>query len=299
VPKQVRENGLGPESITFTDDALVELGRHYTREAGVRNLERQIGALCRKQARRIASGARGAFVVTPEVVRADLGPQRHRIETELAQRTRHPGVAVGLAWTPVGGDVLFVEATAMARGRGSLTLTGQLGDVMQESARAAMSYVRSRAIEFGLSPDFYQKLDVHIHIPEGAIPKDGPSAGITMATALVSALVRVPVRHDLAMTGEITLRGQVLPIGGLKEKVFAAHRAGIGTVLVPRENEKDVKDIPPMVLKAVRLQFVEHMDEVLRAALVLSDPESFLQPSSGTAGLPTPVAPVQPNIVTH
>jgi ATP-dependent Lon protease len=198
----------------------------------------------------------------------------------------------------MGGELLATEVQVLP-GRGKLLITGRLGDVMQESARAAMSYVRSRAIELGLAPDFYQRVDVHIHLPEGAIPKDGPSAGITMGTALVSALTRIAVRHDIAMTGEITLRGRVLPIGGLKEKVLAAHRAGIGTVLVPRDNEKDVRDVPPLVLKSVRLQFVDHMDEVLRAALVLTDPDSFLSARTDEGTLPPPDAPVQPDVLTH
>ena len=296
VKKQREANGLREENIQFSDAALSRIIRHYTREAGVRNLEREIGTICRKVAVEVVKKDRAAQIrINGKAVAHYLGAQRFRVGR--AEQMAQVGVSMGLAWTDMGGELLATEVQVLP-GRGKLLITGRLGDVMQESARAAMSYVRSRAIELGLAPDFYQKLDVHIHIPEGAIPKDGPSAGITMATALVSALVRVPVRHDLAMTGEITLRGQVLPIGGLKEKVLAAHRAGIGTVLVPRENEKDVKDIPQVVLKAVRLRFVDHMDDVLRAALVLTDPESFLQarpeegPLSGTA-------PVQSNIVTH
>ncbi len=295
VKKQREANGLREQNIQFSDQALSRIIRHYTREAGVRNLEREIGTICRKVAVEVVKKDRDAQIrVSGKAVAHYLGAQRFRVGR--AEQNAQLGVSMGLAWTDMGGELLATEVQVLP-GRGKLLITGRLGDVMQESARAAMSYVRSRAIELGLSPDFYQKLDVHIHIPEGAIPKDGPSAGITMATALVSALVRVPVRHDLAMTGEITLRGQVLPIGGLKEKVLAAHRAGIGTVLVPRENEKDVKDIPPVVLKSVRLQFVDHMDDVLRAALVVSDPDVFLQ--ARPEPLPTPGAPVQPNIVTH
>ena len=194
----------------------------------------------------------------------------------MAETKPHIGVATGLAWTELGGELLAVEVTIVP-GRGKLTVTGQLGEVMQESAQAAMSYVRSRAVALGLDPNFYQKIDIHIHIPEGAIPKDGPSAGITLATALVSALCKVPVRNDLAMTGEITLRGRVLPIGGLKEKALAAHRGGIKTILIPKENEKDVQDIPGAVLKSISLVQVEHMDDVLKKALVLDDPEPFLK----------------------
>ncbi len=195
------------------------------------------------------------------------------------------GLANGLAWTEVGGELLTTEVTVM-QGRGNLIITGKLGEVMQESAQAAMSYVRSRADRLGLEKNFYQRLDTHIHVPEGAIPKDGPSAGITMATAIVSALLKIPVRSDLAMTGEITLRGRILPIGGLKEKILAAHRAGIKTVLIPKENEKDIKEIPPKILKSIELVLVDHMDEVLKRALVLEDPEHFLAPRM--KGMATP-----------
>jgi ATP-dependent Lon protease len=212
--------------------------------------------------------------VTNSSIGKYLGPPRFRYG--LAETEPHVGVATGLAWTEMGGELLSVEVTIVP-GRGKLTVTGQLGEVMQESAHAALSYVRSRAEVLGMSPSFYQKIDIHIHIPEGAIPKDGPSAGITLATALVSALCRVPVRNDLAMTGEITLRGRVLPIGGLKEKVLAAHRGGIKTILIPKENEKDVQEIPAPVLKGVTLVQVEHMDEVLKHALLLADPEQFFK----------------------
>ncbi|MGD0074704.1 MAG: endopeptidase La [Candidatus Binataceae bacterium] len=280
IKKQREANGLKDENIEFSDKALLGLIRHYTREAGVRNLEREIAAVCRKVAVEVIKTDRDAHVkVTQSTLAKYLGPRRFRYG--LAETEPQIGVATGLAWTEMGGELLSVEVT-IVRGRGKLTVTGQLGGVMQESAQAAMSYVRSRAEALGLEPDFYRTVDIHIHIPEGSIPKDGPSAGITLATALVSALCRVPVRNDLAMTGEITLRGRVLPIGGLKEKVLAAHRGGIKTVLIPKENQKDVQDIPAPVLKNLTLIEVEHMDEVLRCALVLSDPESFFKPRTGT-----------------
>src|SRR6202030_3768452 len=209
-----------------------------------------------------------------------LGPPKFRYG--IAESEPQIGMATGLAWTELGGELLGVEVTIVP-GRSKLTITGRLGEVMQESARAALSYVRSRSEQLALSPDFYQKSDIHIHIPAGAVPKDGPSAGITLATALVSALRRIPVRNDLAMTGEITLRGRVLPIGGLKEKVLAAHRAGIKTILIPKENEKDVEEIPQQVLKSVTIVMVGHMDEVLRRALVLDDPDNFFKPQSDAA----------------
>src|SRR5581483_10014750 len=237
-PKQATEHGLVLErDIAFTDEALRLLVRSYTREAGVRNLEREIASLCRKVARRRAEGRTEPVTVTPEEVVALLGAPRFLLEEELDERTRVPGVAVGLAWTPAGGDLLFVEA-ARAKGGKTLTLTGQLGDVMKESAQAAVSWVRGHAEELGIDPGFWSEYDLHVHVPAGAIPKDGPSAGITLATALVSLLSGRPLRARLAMTGEITLSGRVLPVGGIKEKVLAAHRAGIGTVILPRQNEK-------------------------------------------------------------
>jgi ATP-dependent Lon protease len=276
VRKQREMNGLKEENIQFSDSALLGVIRNYTREAGVRNLEREIGTLCRKVAVEVVKCDPNAQIrITRKSLSQYLGSARFRVGQ--AEEEDHIGVSMGLAWTDMGGELLATEVQVLP-GKGKLLITGRLGDVMQESARAAMSYVRSRASELGFAQDFYQQIDVHIHIPEGAIPKDGPSAGITMATALVSALTRSPVRHDLAMTGEITLRGRVLPIGGLKEKVLAAHRAGITTVICPKENEKDVKDIPQTVLKSVKLQFVQHMDEVLRSALVLDDPDTFLAP---------------------
>ena len=273
--KQKESNGLTPENVTFTDNALLGVIRNYTKEAGVRNLEREIAAICRKVAVEVVKKDRNAHVqVANNSLHKYLGPIKFRYgkidaETKI-------GVTTGLAWTELGGELLATEVTIMP-GKGQLIITGKLGDVMQESAQAAMSYVRSRAVELGLKRDFYQKLDVHIHVPEGAIPKDGPSAGITMATSLVSALIKAPVHSDLAMTGEITLRGTVLPIGGLKEKVLAAHRAGVKRVLIPAENEKDIEEIPATVLKGVELSLVAHMDDVLKKALVLDDPEMLFK----------------------
>jgi ATP-dependent Lon protease len=275
VSKQREANGLSPANVLFTDSALLGLIRHYTREAGVRNLDREIASICRKVAVEVVKKDRSAKIqITGKSLHKHLGPSKYRygkIEGE-----QEIGVTTGLAWTELGGELLSTEVTIMP-GKGQLIITGQLGDVMKESAQAAMSYVRSRAEELGLEKDFYQKVDVHIHVPEGAIPKDGPSAGITMATSLVSALIRIPVRHDLAMTGEITLRGRILPIGGLKEKVLAAHRGGIKTVLIPEENEKDIEEIPSTILKSVHLVPVSHMDDVLKKALILADPESLFK----------------------
>jgi ATP-dependent Lon protease len=273
--KQREANGLKEENIEFSDKAILDIIRHYTGEAGVRNLEREIASICRKSAVAVVKTDRNAHVkVSASSLSKYLGPPKFRYG--IAESEPQIGMATRLAWTELGGELLGVEVTIVP-GRSKLTITGRLREVMQESARAALSYVRSRSEQLALSPDFYQKSDIHIHIPEGAIPKDGPSAGITLATALVSALCRVPVRNDLAMTGEITLRGRVLPIGGLKEKVLAAHRGGIKTVLMPKENEKDVDEIPQQVLKNVTLIKVEHMDEVLKHALVLPDPDAFFK----------------------
>ena len=275
VEKQREANGLTKENIFFTDNSILGLIRHYTKEAGVRNLDREIASICRKVAVEVVKKDRNASIrVAAKSLHKYLGAPKFRYgKAEVEERI---GVTTGLAWTEMGGELLETEVTIMP-GKGRLIITGKLGDVMQESAQAAMSYVRSRAEELGLERDFYQKVDVHIHVPEGAIPKDGPSAGITMATSLVSALTRTPVRPDLAMTGEITLRGNILPIGGLKEKVLAAHRGGIKTVLIPAENEKDIEEVPQTILKTVELVMVAHMDEVLKKALVLADPESFLK----------------------
>jgi ATP-dependent Lon protease len=265
VPKQVKSHGLRPDNISFTDEALQEVIRRYTREAGVRNMEREISSICRKVARKVVLDGRGYQVeIGGTNVTDHLGIPRYRASRQ--EERNEIGMATGLAWTEVGGEILPIEVTLMP-GKGALRLTGKLGDVMQESAHAALSYVRSRAEQLGIVPGFNRRTDIHIHVPEGAIPKDGPSAGITIATALVSALTKIPVRREVAMTGEITLRGKVLPIGGVKEKLLAAHRIGVTTIVLPRENEKDLADIPKVVLDAVSVELVEHVDEVLKIAL--------------------------------
>jgi ATP-dependent Lon protease len=281
VSKQISENGLKDSDVKFGDNGLVRLVQEYTREAGVRNLERELGNICRKVARNVVSRKKGAkkvkTVVDNENLHEFLGVPKYR---DLGiEKKNEIGAAVGLAWTELGGQLLSIEATIMD-GKGKLTMTGKLGDVMQESAQAAMSYIRSRSQTFGLPRDFYRHLDVHIHIPEGAIPKDGPSAGITLTTTLVSALARVPVRGDIAMTGEVTLRGKVLPIGGLKEKLLAAHRNGIFEAIIPKENEKDLPDIPDNIRAEMKMHFVEHMDQVLMIALE--------RPIEGLTAVPPP-----------
>ncbi|MBM4284390.1 MAG: endopeptidase La [Deltaproteobacteria bacterium] len=265
LPRQLQENGLKPGDLKLAPPVLRKIIIHYTQEAGLRNLEREIGSLCRKVARRIAEKEKGPFTISRANLHRYLGPPRFLSEDELEKD--EVGVATGLAWTQVGGETLAVEASLM-RGKGQLTLTGQLGEVMRESAQAALSYARSRADRLKLAPDFYEKLDIHIHVPAGATPKDGPSAGITLATALVSALTQIPVRRDVAMTGEITLRGKVLPIGGLKEKAIAALRARIRTVLVPVANQKDLVELPKYVRRRLKFVLVSDMDEVLTEALV-------------------------------
>ncbi|HEV7734452.1 MAG TPA: endopeptidase La [Candidatus Binatia bacterium] len=270
IPKQLGENGLTPEQLRFEDAAVAEIIRSYTREAGLRNLEREIGRVCRKVARRIVEGRTDPIVCTVDTVRELLGPER--FVSEVAERTDEPGVAVGLAWTPAGGDILFIEATRMA-GKKGFTLTGSLGEVMKESAQAALSWVRSRAKQLGIAPDFFETADIHLHVPAGSIPKDGPSAGVTMATALASLMTERPVRPNLAMTGEITLRGKVLPVGGIKEKVLAAHRAGVETILLPKRNEKDLEDVPPAVREDLRFVYVETIDEALAHALAPALPD--------------------------
>ena len=267
VPKQAREHGLEPGvDLTFTPEALRLLARGYTREAGVRNLEREIASVCRKAARRHAEGQRDPIRVTPDVVTSFLGVPRFEFE-ELEERTRVPGVAIGLAWTPAGGDILFIEATRM-KGNHTLTLTGQLGDVMKESAQAALSWVRSHAAELGLPADFWETSDIHVHVPAGAIPKDGPSAGVAMTTALVSLLTGRRLHAGLAMTGEVSLSGWVLPVGGIKEKVLAAHRAGVRTVILPRRNEKNIlEDVPAAVRDVMTVHLVDSVSDVIRLAL--------------------------------
>jgi ATP-dependent Lon protease len=282
VPKQVESHGLQPENATFTEEALQEVIRRYTREAGVRNMEREISSIFRKVARKVVlEGKAFRAEIDADAVGTYLGVPRYRASRQ--EERNEIGTATGLAWTEVGGEILPIEVTLMP-GKGHLTLTGKLGDVMQESARAALSWVRSRADELSIPHDFNRRLDVHIHVPEGAIPKDGPSAGITIATALVSALSKVAVRRDVAMTGEITLRGKVLPIGGVKEKLLAAHRIGVTTVILPRENEKDLADIPKVVLEALKVELVEHVDEVLKIALApQAPPEPLVVPAEPPA----------------
>jgi ATP-dependent Lon protease len=283
VRKQRDAAGLKPENLTFTDEAIVGIIRSYTREAGVRNLEREIANICRKVARKVVKeGKRLQLTIGPDDLQEYLGVIKFR-DTKSEEKSE-VGLATGLAWTEVGGQILNIEATVMP-GKGKLLLTGKLGDVMQESGQAALSYVRSRAARLGLSADFYRHVDIHIHIPEGSIPKDGPSAGITLATAVVSALTKIPVKRDIAMTGEITLRGKVLPIGGVKEKLLAAHRAGNQTVVLPRDNEKDLSEIPANIQEELTIRFAETMDEVLDLALeqkigahVTVEAESALQP---------------------
>ncbi|MDD3554112.1 MAG: endopeptidase La [Deltaproteobacteria bacterium] len=274
IPKQVEAHGLAERSIQFTDDAVLEIIRSYTREAGVRNLERAIATVCRKMAKEIATDASANFTtkITPSLIIKYLGVPKYRFNSHGEKD--QTGVVTGLAWTETGGSILYIEAAIMP-GKGNLTITGKLGDVMQESARAALSYVRTRAHNFNLPLHFYEKIDIHIHVPEGAIPKDGPSAGITIATAIVSALLRIPARHNVAMTGEITLSGRVLPIGGLKEKILAAKRAGIDTILIPQENEKDLQEIPQKLLKNLTIKLMDHMDEVLTNALAIETAEQL------------------------
>jgi ATP-dependent Lon protease len=265
LPKQIKAHGLQMKSINFTEGAIRDIIIYYTREAGVRNLEREIANICRKAAKHLLSSGKKSFNVSPMRLGKLLGPKRYRIES--ISENNEVGIATGLAWTPVGGDTLTIEVTIM-KGTGKLELTGHLGDVMKESARTAISYVRSRASELNINEDFYKECDIHIHVPEGAIPKDGPSAGITLATAMVSALTGIPVKRDVAMTGEITLRGRVLPIGGLKEKSLAAHRAGVKMVLIPSDNVKDLSEIPANIKKDVTFMPVDNMEAVLKLALV-------------------------------
>ncbi|MDE3169281.1 MAG: endopeptidase La [Acidobacteriota bacterium] len=285
IPRQAKEHGLKlGEQIEFTDEALHDLIHHYTREAGVRNLEREIATLVRKQARRMAEGKTDKLTVTPDVIREVLGVPKFRLEQEVEERVKKPGVSVGLVWTPVGGDIVFIEASKM-RGGKQFTMTGHLGEVMQESMRAALTWVRANSDRYGIDADFFRKYDLHIHVPSGAIPKDGPSAGIAMVTALVSLLTGRPVRPRVAMTGEISLTGVVLPIGGVKEKVLGAKRAGIREVILPSENEPNVKeDLPAEVLEDVQIHFVRSVDQVLEIALGKFEEAARAMKSGGSRG---------------
>jgi ATP-dependent Lon protease len=266
IPRQLRENGLRKNEIQFTDDGIQKIIRSYTREAGVRNLEREIGAICRKVVTKIAENQVEEIVITDEKVRELLGRQKFFHDEEILHRTSIPGVATGLAWTPVGGDILFIEATKMP-GQKGFQITGSIGNVMQESAHAALSYVRSKAEKLGLDKNVFKNTDIHLHVPAGAQPKDGPSAGIAIATALVSLMSGKPVKSDVGMTGEITLRGQVMPVGGVKEKVLAAHRSALKTVILPKRNQVDLEDIPEEVKNEISFIFAETIDDVLNAAL--------------------------------
>jgi ATP-dependent Lon protease len=267
IPRQIKENGITAEQIEFPEEAVRDVVRHYTREAGVRKLEQTIGTICRKQARRVVEGHKDKLVVTPAVIKEFLGGAQVRVETEIAERVKRPGVAVGLAWTPAGGDILFIEANRM-KGKGNFTMTGQIGDVMQESMQAALTWVRSNAASLGLADDFTKEMDLHIHVPAGAIPKDGPSAGVTIATVLVSLLTDTPVRPLTAMTGEITLSGNVLPVGGIKEKFLAARRAGVKTIILPAENQQDVEeDLTPELIGGVTIHYASRIEDVLAVAL--------------------------------
>ena len=264
IPKEMAEHGLNQDWIEFEDDAVKIVIRSYTRESGVRNLEREIATICRAVAKNVAEGDTEKKIITAESIHGYLGPIK--FFSEIAERTKYSGVATGLAWTPTGGDILFIESTKM-RGKGGLSLTGQLGDVMKESAQAALSYIRSKSTEYQIAEDFFEKNDIHIHVPQGAIPKDGPSAGVTMLVSLVSLFTDKPVRNDVAMTGEITLRGLVLPVGGIKQKVLAARRAGIRNVILPKLNEKDLEEVPESVKENMQFIFIEKMDEAIDICL--------------------------------
>jgi len=267
VPRQIKANGITPEQIEFPEAAVRHIVRHYTREAGVRKLEQVIGTVCRKEARRVVEGKLEKLIVDKDVLKEFLGGIQVRVETEVAERVKRPGVAVGLAWTPAGGDILFIEANKM-KGKGGFTMTGQIGEVMQESMQAALTWVRSNSAMLGLSEDFNKDLDLHIHVPAGAIPKDGPSAGVTMATVLASLLTDIPVRPLTAMTGEITLSGNVLPVGGIKEKFLAARRAGVETIILPAENRQDVEeDLTPEMVEGVSIHYASRIEDVLAVAL--------------------------------
>ena len=297
IKKQTEQNGLSKDNISFSDQAVLNIIRYYTREAGVRNLEREIAAVCRKVAKEVAKKGKSTNIrITANSLHRYLGV--HKFHYGRKEEKDEIGLATGLAWTSAGGELLQIEATVMP-GKGNLDLTGTLGDVMKESAKAALSYVRTRGRKLGLPDDFCEKVDIHVHIPEGATPKDGPSAGITVATSIVSALLRKPVKRNLAMTGEITLRGRILPIGGLKEKIIAAHRGGIEKVLIPQENKKDIEEIPAKILKKVQLIPVEHMDAVLEEALIIVKGEELFVPEDKFQPFTLPKEEAQPQITAH
>ncbi|GAF79494.1 unnamed protein product, partial [marine sediment metagenome] len=297
IKKQIQQNGLSEDNIAFSDQAILSIIRHYTKEAGVRNLEREIAAVCRKVAKEVAQKGKSTKVrISINSLHRYLGV--YKFEFGKTEEKDQIGLATGLAWTSVGGELLHIEATIMP-GKGNLELTGTLGDVMKESAKAALSYVRSRARRLGLPDDFYEKVDIHVHVPEGGTPKDGPSAGITVATAIASALLRKPVKRNLAMTGEITLRGRILPIGGLKEKIIAAHRVGIERVLIPQENKKDIEEIPAKVLKKVELVLIDHMDGVLKEAFMLVEGEELFLPDSRFQPFTLPIEEGKPEVTAH
>ena len=297
IKKQTQQNGLSEDNISFSDQGILNIIRYYTREAGVRNLEREIATSCRKVAKEVSKKGKATRLrITANSLHGYLGvPKFHYGKTEEKDEI---GLATGLAWTSAGGELLHIEATVMP-GKGNLVLTGTLGDVMKESAKAALSYVRTRGRRFGLSDDFYEKVDIHVHIPEGATPKDGPSAGITVATSIASALLRKPVKRNLAMTGEITLRGRILPIGGLKEKIIAAHRGGIEKVLIPQENKKDIEEIPARVLKKVELVPVDHMDVVLQEVLTMSKGEELFLPEDKFQAFTIPKSEIKSQVTAH
>jgi ATP-dependent Lon protease len=280
IPRQIKENGISAEQIEFSEDITRDVVRHYTREAGVRKLEQTIGTICRKEARRVVEGHAEKLVVTPEVIKEFLGGVKVRVETEIADRVKRPGVVVGLAWTAAGGEILFIEANKM-KGKGNFTMTGQIGDVMQESMKAALTWVRSNAASLGLADDFTNDIDLHIHVPEGAIPKDGPSAGVSMATVLVSLLTDTPLRPLTAMTGEITLSGNVLPVGGIKEKFLAARRAGVKTIILPAENQQNVEEeLTPELIGDVAIHYASRIEDVLAVALPLLKIGQQAQPAA-------------------
>jgi ATP-dependent Lon protease len=283
IPRQIRENGITAEQIEFPDEAVRHIIRHYTREAGVRKVEQVLGTICRKQARRVVEGNTEKLVVNRDIIKEFLGGIQVRVETEVAERVKRPGVAVGLAWTPAGGDVLFIEANKM-KGKGGFIITGQIGEVMQESMQAALTWVRSNADRLNLQEDFTKDIDLHIHVPSGAIPKDGPSAGVTMATALASLLTDSPVQPLTAMTGEITLSGNVLPVGGIKEKFLAAKRAGVKTIILPADNKQDVEeDLTPELMEGVAVHYARHVEDVLAVALPQFKPQPVRRPNGQPA----------------